>query len=447
MWHPCPDCAKCLTPGRLYDPSACTPCQTFLEDMQQDPSASSLASRTWMKWNRTMVNRWKKNNVALYSPTDVRMLIWADSTLFHTYKAVLPPAPPPRSASKDSLCSVGLPEASPVPPVDTLLEQDRSSPWSGFEEVLPPNQEARPRSPTVPHTEPTLPLSPAIPPSQHAQSQPPSDPMMAMFRSLMSSFQSEIKTLRHDLSGSMSTMVAAHLPQVPYQFQTKNFVHVSFYCSYVAYMLPLQLLYSSVLPLQLLYSKDHSTFTRSLLYVFVSHLRQTTPEPPAPVLPMAPSLSVPPSPLVPLDEPQPGPSGLHHPVVLVSVHVDNSVFPRSFCLFYPPWPVIILLHICAIYSICLIYSVFWVRWYISVFHFPHSIGGQKGCGQCNGAGGPQEKGPTSLSTQPTITQTAPTGRSPTSGRTSEYVLGMHFLVSFLVHYPHVFLFIVHYRIY
>ena len=227
MWHPCPDCAKCLTPGRLYDPSACTPCQTFLADMQQDPSASSLASKTWMKWNRTMVNRWKKNNVALYSPTNVRMLIWADSTLFHTYEAVLPPAPPPRSASKDSLCSVGRPEASPVPPVDTLLEQDRSSPWSGFEEVLPPNQEARPRSPTVPHTEPTLPLSPAIPPSQHAQSQPPSDPMMAMFRSLMSSFQSEIKTLRDDLSGSMSTMVAeavaAHLPQVPYQFQTKNF--------------------------------------------------------------------------------------------------------------------------------------------------------------------------------------------------------------------------------
>ena len=29
--------------------------------MQQDPSASSLASKTWIKWNRTLVNRWKKN--------------------------------------------------------------------------------------------------------------------------------------------------------------------------------------------------------------------------------------------------------------------------------------------------------------------------------------------------------------------------------------------------
>ena len=171
-------------------------------------------------------------------PANVRMLIWADSTLFHSYEAVLPPTPPPRSASKDSLCSVDRPEASPIPPVDPLLDQDWSSPLSGFEEVLPPNQEARPRSPTVPHTEPALPLSPSMPPSHHSQSQPPSDPMMAMFRSLMSSFQSELKTLRSDLSGSMSTMVAeavaAHLPQVPYQFQTKFFMYL-----FIVRMLPI----------------------------------------------------------------------------------------------------------------------------------------------------------------------------------------------------------------
>ena len=123
-------------------------------------------------------------------------------------------------------------------PVDTLLDQDRSSPWSGFEEVLPHNQEARPRSPTVLHTEPALPLSPSMPPSHHSQSQPPSDPMMAMFRSLMSSFLSELKTLRSDLSGSMSTMVAeavaAHLPQVPYQFQTKFFMYL-----FIVHMMPI----------------------------------------------------------------------------------------------------------------------------------------------------------------------------------------------------------------
>ena len=89
-----------------------------------------------------------------------------------------------------------------------------------------------------------------------------------------------------------------------------------------------------MLPLQLLYSSYHSTFTQSCYCTFfVSHLRQTTPEPPAPVLPMAPSPLGPSSPLVPLDEPQPGPSGLHRPVVLVRVHVDISVFPILFCLF------------------------------------------------------------------------------------------------------------------
>ena len=219
MWHPCPECAKCLTPGRLYDPTACTPGQTFLADMQQDPSASSLASKTWMKWNRTLVNRWKKNNVALYSPSNVRMLIWADSTLFHSYEAVLPPTPPPRSSSRDSLGSLDRPETSPVPPVVPSWIKIGVLHGRRFEEVLPPNQEARPRSPTVPHADPTLSLSPSVPQSRQPQSQPPSDPMMAMFTSMMSSFQSEMKTLRSDLSGSMSTLVAeavaAHLPQVP----------------------------------------------------------------------------------------------------------------------------------------------------------------------------------------------------------------------------------------
>ena len=74
-------------------------------------------------------------------------------------------------------------------------------------------------------------------------------------------------------------------------------------------------------------------YSKLLLYLFVSHLRQTTPEPPAPVLPMAPPPLGPSSPLVPLDEPQPGPSGLHRPVVLVRVHVDISVFHILLYLF------------------------------------------------------------------------------------------------------------------
>ena len=180
--------------------------------MQQDTSASLLARKTWVKWNRTLVNRWKKNNVALYSPSNVRMLIWADSQLFSSYEAVLPPAPPVRSTSKDR------PDASPAPPMGDLLEQDCSSPWSGFDNELPPNQEARPLSP--PAAEPqTLPPSAPVPPPQPQQSQPPSDPTLALLMSMMSSFQSEMKSLRSDLSGSVSTLVAeavvAQLPQVP----------------------------------------------------------------------------------------------------------------------------------------------------------------------------------------------------------------------------------------
>ena len=53
----------------------------------------------------------------------------------------------------------------------------------------------------------------------------------------MSSFQSEIKTLRADLSGSMSTMVAeavaAHLPQVPYQLNRCCFYSCVFFYSCV----------------------------------------------------------------------------------------------------------------------------------------------------------------------------------------------------------------------
>ena len=206
LWHPCPDCALCITPGRLYDPTSCPPCQTFLADMRQNPSPSSLARKTWVKWNRTLVNRWKKKNVALYSPSNVRMLLWADATLFSSYEAVLPPAPPARSASKESLLSAGRSTTSPAPPGDDGGDQDRSSPWSGFDDELPPNQEVGRHE-----------LAPG-PSSLPLPTQPPSDPTLAMLMNMMSTFQSEMKSLRSDLSGSVSSMVAeavaAQLPQV-----------------------------------------------------------------------------------------------------------------------------------------------------------------------------------------------------------------------------------------
>ena len=70
---------------------------------------------------------------------------------------------------------------------------------------------------------------------------------------------------------------------------------------------------------------------------FVTHILQTTLAPPAQVLPMAPPLLEHSSPVVPLDEPQPGPSGLQRPLVLVRTYCNiNLCRERSF------------LHICVL---------------------------------------------------------------------------------------------------
>ena len=58
-----------------------------------------------------------------------------------SYEAVLPPAPPSRSTSRESLLSAGRPVTSPAIPGEDGGEQDHDSPWSGFDEAIPPNQE------------------------------------------------------------------------------------------------------------------------------------------------------------------------------------------------------------------------------------------------------------------------------------------------------------------
>ena len=205
--------------------------------MRQNPSPSSLACKTWVEWNRTLVNRWK-NNVALYSPSNVRLLLWADATLFSSYGAVLPPAPPAWSASKESLLSAGRSTTSPDPPGDDGGDQYRSSPWSGFDDELPPNQEARPATP--PALTPLPPPESAPGPSSlPLPTQPPSDPTLALLMNMMSTFQSEMKSLRSDLLGSVSSMVAeavaAQLPQVLLILFVQaflNFCHIILlYCS------------------------------------------------------------------------------------------------------------------------------------------------------------------------------------------------------------------------
>ena len=69
----------------------------------------------------------------------------------------------------------------------------------------------------------------------------------------------------------------------------------------------------------------------------VSRISQTTPAPPAPVLPMAPPLLEQFSPMVSTDEPQPGPSGLQRPLVLVRTYWNICIIHlgrvQSFCIY------------------------------------------------------------------------------------------------------------------
>ena len=95
---------------------------------------------------------------------------------------------------------------------------------------------------------------------------------------------------------------------------------------------------------------------------------QTTTEPPAPILSLAPLLSGPPSQLVPLDEPQPGPSGLHRPAVLVSVHIEHIEDSFSSSFSYLSALTGYSYYCVYMHMISVSYIPFtWVRWYFSVF--------------------------------------------------------------------------------
>ena len=106
---------------------------------------------------------------------------------------------------------------SPAPPGDDGGDQDRSTPWSGFDDELLPDHEARPATP--PALTPLPPPESAPGPSSlPLPTQPPSVLTLALLMNMMSTFQSEMKSLRSDLSGSVSSKVAeavaAQLPQV-----------------------------------------------------------------------------------------------------------------------------------------------------------------------------------------------------------------------------------------
>ena len=130
MNHPCPECASCITPDRRYDPTNCVPCLAFLANMKINNDPASSARRSWTKWNRTLVNKWKKNGVALYTPKQVRMILWADQTLHEDHAPYLPVPAPARSSSRSSRTSAE--DNQTIPPDLDILGPERSSPWSEF---------------------------------------------------------------------------------------------------------------------------------------------------------------------------------------------------------------------------------------------------------------------------------------------------------------------------
>ena len=180
----------------------------------------------------------------------------------------------------------------------------------GFDEKLPPNQEVRTVSPPAP----ALPSPPAAAPgpsSQPLPSQPSSDPTLALLMSMMFSFQSEMKSLRSDLLGSVSTMVAeavaAQLPQV-----LVLMLRSGPSCNYHTFV-------------DIVCGIFYGHFTFVALYrctmFLASLLHQTLPN-------LAPPMMPPPSALPmtgePAGVPQPGWSGLHRSQVLVVTHLGKN---------------------------------------------------------------------------------------------------------------------------
>ena len=199
----------------------------------------------------------------------------------------------------------GRSDTSPAPPVEDVGDQHRSSPWSGFDDELPPNQEARPATPPAP----TFQLPPEPAPglsSQPLPTQPPSDLTLALLMNMMTMFQSEMKSLRSDLSGSVSSMVAekvaAQLPQVLILIIGQALLF------FVAQLL---VLFSYILMTML-----HPLLCTIVLYFFwVSLFHQTLPNPAPPAMPPLPAL---PMAGEPARVSQPGSSGFHRSQVLVS---------------------------------------------------------------------------------------------------------------------------------
>ena len=130
MNHPCYRCATCIVDQR-YDPEPCPACSGNLATMKSTNATDrATAKLQWLKWNRTMVNRFKKNQVRIYLPQEVRMLLWKNETQKQSWTPYLPPTPSCRKSPKTTTVVAASPSSIEL---QQTLERCDDSSWSGFD--------------------------------------------------------------------------------------------------------------------------------------------------------------------------------------------------------------------------------------------------------------------------------------------------------------------------
>ena len=83
--HPCPACATCIgkMSGYLYDPTSCSTCLLWMQDIKDKSPTSRQSWMAWGKWQTTMCWRFRRARNSLYD--DRRVFQWATPELQTTW--------------------------------------------------------------------------------------------------------------------------------------------------------------------------------------------------------------------------------------------------------------------------------------------------------------------------------------------------------------------------
>ena len=83
--HPCPACATCIgkMSGYLYDPTSCSTCLLWMQDIKDKSPTSRQSWMAWCKWQTTMCRRFRRARNSLYD--DRRVFQWATPELQTTW--------------------------------------------------------------------------------------------------------------------------------------------------------------------------------------------------------------------------------------------------------------------------------------------------------------------------------------------------------------------------